>query len=49
MKANLPIAYKTAVNAIHAATNLALGLTLNMNTPDIMMPKPITRIPPTPT
>jgi hypothetical protein len=37
-----------AVKAIHAATNLALGLTRRMKTPLIMIPTPITRIPPTP-
>ena len=37
-----------AVKAIHAATNLALGLTRKMKTPLTMMPTPITRIPPTP-
>lgn len=46
--ANSPIAYITAVKAIQAATNLALGFTLKINTPLIIIPKPITRIPPTP-
>jgi hypothetical protein len=36
------------VKAIHAATNLALGFTRRMNTPLIMIPRPMTRIPPTP-
>lgn len=44
----LPIEYTTAVKAIQAATNLALGFTLNINTPLIMIPRPITNIPPTP-
>lgn len=38
----------TAVKAIHAATNLALGFTLNINIPLMIIPTPITRIPPTP-
>ena len=44
----MPIAYITAVKAIQAATNLALGFALRLNTPLIIIPKPITKIPPTP-
>jgi hypothetical protein len=36
------------VKAIHAATNLALGFTRRMKTPLMMIPRPMTRIPPTP-
>jgi hypothetical protein len=36
------------VKAIHAATNLALGFTRKMKTPLMIIPRPITRIPPTP-
>ena len=42
------MAYITAVNAIQAATNLALGLYRNMKTPLMIIPIPITNIPPTP-
>lgn len=41
----LPIEYARAVNAIHAATALAFGFFFNINTPDIMIPMPITMIP----
>jgi len=37
--------YARAVNAIHAATALALGFFFNMNIPDIMIPMPMTIIP----
>lgn len=45
---DLPNAYITAVNAIQAATNRAFGLTLRIKTPLIIIPRPITKIPPTP-
>lgn len=48
MRTPMPIAYITAVKAIQAATNLALGFALRINTPLIIIPKPITKIPPTP-
>lgn len=37
-----------AVLAIHPATNLGFGLTLKMKNPLMIIPTPITRIPPTP-
>lgn len=37
-----------AVNAIQAATDLAVGLNFNITTPDITIPMPITRMPPRP-
>lgn len=42
------MAYMTAVNAIQAATNLALGLYRRIKTPLIIIPIPMTKIPPTP-
>lgn len=48
MRTPMPTAYTTAVNAIQAATQRAFGLTRRMKTPLMMMPRPITRIPPTP-
>jgi len=39
------MAYASAVNAIHAATALALGFFFRINIPDIMIPMPMTIIP----
>jgi hypothetical protein len=42
------MAYRRAVKAIHAATNLGLGFFRRMKTPLKKMPMPITPIPPIP-
>lgn len=44
----LPALYIAAVAAVQAATCLAVGTSLRMITPDVMVPKPITKIPPRP-
>lgn len=44
----VPMAYRRAVRAIHAATNLGLGFLRRMKTPLKKMPIPITPIPPIP-
>lgn len=40
--------YTTAVNAIHPATDLAVGLNFNITTPEMTIPMPITNMPPMP-
>lgn len=45
---HLPKEYISAVNAIHAATDRAVGRNFNKTNPETTMPTPITRMPPRP-
>lgn len=44
----LPEEYAKAVNAIHPATNLAVGTNFKITAPLSIIPTPITRMPPIP-